>query len=83
MNEYFKNDKKLDKSRLIVQDSLEFSGQEAIAILTEWDHFKEIEYPRESIIFDGRRVLNVDESFYSIDLNEIRLSKFDGINLIF
>ena len=66
LNEYFKHDKKLDKSRLIVQDSLELSNQEAIAILTEWDHFKEIEYPRESIIFDGRRVLNVDESFYSI-----------------
>lgn len=66
LNEYFKHDKKLDRSRLIVQDSLDLSNQEAIAILTEWDHFKEIEYPRESIIFDGRRVLNVDESFYSI-----------------
>ena len=66
LNEYFKHNKKLDKSRLIVQDSLEFSGQEAIAILTEWDHFKEIEYPSGSIIFDGRRVLNVNKSFYSI-----------------
>ena len=27
---------------------------------------KEIKYPKGSKIFDGRRVLNVDESFYSI-----------------
>ena len=44
------------------------------------DHFKEIEYLRESIIFDGR-VLNVDEYFIVLDLNEIAIQnltdKFD------
>lgn len=57
LKEHCKPNKKLDKSRLIVEDSIELSDQEAIAILTEWDHFKDIKYPKGSIIFDGRRII--------------------------
>jgi UDPglucose 6-dehydrogenase len=57
LKEHCNPNKKLDKSRLIVEDSIELSDQEAIAILTEWDHFKEIKYPKGSIIFDGRRII--------------------------
>ncbi len=66
LKEHFKTDTKLDKSRLIVEDSIELSGQEAIAILTEWDHFKEIKYPKGSIIFDGRRIIKNSNVKYKI-----------------
>ena len=66
LKEHFKTDTKLDKSRLIVEDSIELSGQEAIAILTEWDHFKEIKYPKGSIIFDGRRIIKNSNVTYKI-----------------
>ena len=58
----------------IVQDRIKilyktssFKESDAVAILTEWNEFKKIEYYK-SKVFDGRNVL--EESFYSIGKNK-------------
>ena len=43
--------------------SSSFKESDAVAILTEWDEFKKIDFYK-SKFFDGRNVL--EESFYSI-----------------
>ena len=66
LKEVLKNDTELDVSRIIVVDKLKLNDQDAIAVLTDWDYFKEINYPKDSIVFDGRRVLNDSETYFSI-----------------
>ena len=66
LKDVLKTDRELDASRIIILDKLELNDQDAIAILTEWDYFKEINYPKDSIIFDGRRVLNDSQTYFSI-----------------
>ena len=66
LKDVLKTDRELDDSRIIILDKLELNDQDAIAILTEWDHFKEINYPKNSIIFDGRRVLKDSQTYFSI-----------------
>jgi UDPglucose 6-dehydrogenase len=58
----------------IVQDRIKilnktssFKESDAVAILTEWDEFKKIDFYK-SKVFDGRNVL--EESFYSIGKNK-------------
>ena len=43
------------------------SGAHAIAIVTEWDEFKQLDYdqiyatmPKPAFIFDGRNIVNLD-----------------------
>ena len=51
----------------ILNKTSSFKESDALAILTEWDEFKKIEFYK-SKVFDGRNVL--EESFYSIGKNK-------------
>ena len=66
IKDYFKGKERIDLSRIIVSNKLKINNEDAIAILTEWNDFKEIKYPKDSIIFDGRRVLTEGSSYFSI-----------------
>ena len=61
-NKIIFNEKKIK----IHKSSTELESIDAFAILTEWDYFTEINYPKTSIIFDGRRVLNDSQTYFSI-----------------
>jgi UDPglucose 6-dehydrogenase len=56
-------------------------GAQAIAVLTEWDHFAELDYtrihetmPHPAFIFDGRNILDHD-SLYNIGFNVYAIGK--------
>jgi len=51
----------------ILNKTSSFKESNAVAILTEWDEIKKIEFYK-SKVFDGRNILK--ESFYSIGKND-------------
>ena len=65
---YWMNSKDKIKERIILLKAPSFKESDAVAILTEWDEFKKIDF-KKSKVFDGRNVL--EESFYSIGVKTI------------
>ncbi len=63
INLYWANSKFRVDKRIVLLESLSFKNSDAIAILTEWDEFRKIDF-NKSKVFDGRNILK--ESFYSI-----------------
>ncbi len=63
INLYWGNSKCRVDKRIFLLESLSFKNSDAIAILTEWDEFRKIDF-NKSKVFDGRNILK--ESFYSI-----------------
>ena len=63
INLYWTNSKFLVDERIVLLESLSFKNSDAIAILTEWDEFRKVDF-NKSKVFDGRNILK--ESFYSI-----------------
>ena len=63
INLYWANSKFRVDKRIVLLESLSFKNLDAIAILTEWDEFRKIDF-NKSKVFDGRNILK--ESFYSI-----------------
>jgi UDPglucose 6-dehydrogenase len=63
---YWKISKDTIKGRIVLLKTPIFKKSDAMAILTEWDEFREIDFKKIKV-FDGRNILN--ESFYSIGKN--------------
>ncbi len=69
INFYWITSKDKVEERIIFLKTPCFKESDAVAILTEWDEFKKINYYK-SKVFDGRNVL--EESFYSIGKNKLK-----------
>mgnify|MGYP001169603829 CR=1 FL=1 len=63
INLYWGNYESRIDERIFFVETLSLKNLDAVAILTEWDEFRKIDF-KKSKVFDGRNILK--ESFYSI-----------------
>ena len=60
-------------NKLQIKNSVEkvLENTDSIAVLTEWDEFKEIDLSKASKVFDGRNVVSNSKSQYTYSIGKI------------
>ena len=65
INLYWGNSKFRVDERIFLLETLSFKNFDAVAILTEWDEFKKIDF-NKSKVFDGRNIISNSVNIYQI-----------------
>jgi len=60
---FYWKEKSVESKRISISSNIQFGNVDAIAILTEWEEFKDLDF-ENTPVFDGRNLIN--KPFYSL-----------------